>query len=135
MLNILIVEDEADVAQTLRELVEFDDRGHVVAVAQELNGALAAADEHRVDVALIDIHLADLSTGYGVASELSGRGIRCIFVTGSEPPFPMPELALGCIAKPCTVEAVQSALDAAAASIAADDQRAAGQGGPGFTVY
>lgn len=134
MLSTLIVEDEADVAQTLRELVEFDDRHHVAAVAEELNGALAAAEAHRIDVALIDIHLADLSTGYGVASELSRKGIRCVFVTGSEPPFPMPELALGCIVKPCTVEAVQSALDAAAASIAADDRPVAESGG-GFTIY
>lgn len=134
MLTTLIVEDEANVAQTLRELVEFGDRHRVAAVADDLPGALAAAEEHRIDVALVDIHLADLSTGYGVASELSRKGIRCVFVTGSEPPFPMPELALGCIAKPCTVDAVQSALDMAAASIAAD-HRAIGSTSPNFTIY
>lgn len=134
MLSTLIVEDEASVAQTLRELVEFEDRHHVAAVADDLAGALAAAEEHRIDVALVDIHLADLSTGYGVASELSRKGICCVFVTGSEPPFPMPELALGCIVKPCTVEAVQLALDAAAATISADG-RVVAESSPGFNVY
>lgn len=134
MLNTLIVEDEASVAQTLRDLVEVDDRHRVAAMADDLAGALAAAEDHQIDVALIDIHLARLSTGYGVASELSKKGIRCVFVTGSAPPFPMPEVALGCIVKPCTVMAVHSALDAAAASIAADG-RAAARADPGFTIY
>lgn len=118
MLNALIVEDDTDVASILRSLVELDDRYRVIAVAEDLSGALEASRTHPIDCAIVDIVLARQSSGYGVACQLAQRGIRCIFVTGSAPPFPMPEFAMGCLSKPCTAKAMFCALDMVADSIA-----------------
>lgn len=118
MLNALIVEDDIDVSSVLRSLVELDDRYRVVAVAEDLSGALQASQAHHIDCAIVDIMLARQSSGYGVACELAQRGIRCVFVTGSAPPFPMPEFAMGCLLKPCTANAMLCALDVVAESIA-----------------
>lgn len=117
MLNALIVEDDAGVLSALRDLVELDSRYRVVAVAEDLPGALRASDAHHIDCAIVDIVLARRSSGYGVACALAQRGIRCVFVTGSAPPFPMPEFAVGCLLKPCTANAVHCALDMMAESI------------------
>lgn len=112
MANILIVEDDPLVADTLRSLVEAES-GNVVGLAEDLESAMEAAQRQRVDVALVDIQLARYDSGLQTAAALSNLGIRCIFVTGTVPPFPMPEYALGCISKPCTVEAMKAALAAA----------------------
>lgn len=112
MANILIVEDDPLVATTLQALAEAEGR-RVVGVAAGLATALEIAQTHRIDIALVDIQLAGFDSGLQVAAELSRLGIRCIFVTGTAPPFPMPEFAVGCINKPCTVAAMKAALDAA----------------------
>lgn len=112
MANILIVEDDPLVAATLQALAEAEGR-RVVGVAESLAKALEIANRHRIDIALVDIQLAGFDSGLRVAAELSNLGIRCIFVTGTAPPAPMPEFAVGCIAKPCTVDAMKAALDAA----------------------
>lgn len=109
MANILIVEDDPLVAETLRALAEAES-GHVVGLAEGLGSAMEIAQRQRVDIALVDIQLAGYDSGLQTAAALSNLGIRCIFVTGTAPPFPMPEYALGCISKPCTLEAMKAAL-------------------------
>ena len=110
MLKILIVEDDAQLATTLKYLVEDNPRYRVVARADDLDGAVAAAEEHNPDLALVDLHLARGTTGFSVAVRLGDYDIPCLFVTGKAPAFPMPDLALGCLLKPFTAEDVHRSL-------------------------
>jgi DNA-binding NarL/FixJ family response regulator len=113
MLKILIVEDELLLANTLKYLIELNPRFQVTQIADDLDSALAAAEERRPDLALIDLQLARGSTGFSVAVKLNELGIACLFTTGKAPPFPMPDLALGCLTKPYTEEDVVRALKTA----------------------
>jgi response regulator of citrate/malate metabolism len=110
VLKILIVEDDAQLATTLKYLVEDNPRYRVVARADDLDSAVAAAEEHSPDLALVDLHLARGSTGFSVAVRLGDFAIPCVFVTGNSPGFPMPDLALGCLLKPFTAEDVHRTL-------------------------
>jgi CheY-like chemotaxis protein len=113
MLKILIVEDEPLLATTLKHLIELNPRYQVTSIADDLATALEAVEERRPDLALIDLQLARGSTGFSVAVKLNELGIACLFTTGKAPPFAMPDLALGCLAKPYTEEDVVRALKAA----------------------
>lgn len=113
MLKILIVEDEPLLATTLKHLIELNPRFQVTSIADDFATALEAVEERRPDLALIDLQLARGSTGFSVAVKLNELGIACLFTTGKAPPFAMPDLALGCLAKPYTEEDVVRALKAA----------------------
>ncbi len=110
MLKILIVEDDSQLATTLKFLLEDNPRYRVVAMADDLDSAVAAAEVHRPELALVDLHLARGSTGFSVAVRLSDFDVPCLFVSGKAPNFPMPDLALGCLMKPFTAEDVHRAL-------------------------
>jgi len=113
MLSILIVEDEPLFAETLRHLVELNPLYRVTALTDDRIGALAAVSRRRPDLALIDLQLANGSTGFAVAAKLHDLGIPCLFTTGKAPDFPMPDLALGCLIKPFSEEDLVRALKAA----------------------
>ena len=100
MLKLIVVEDERQLALTLKQLVELNPRYHVAAIADDLPSALAAAEQHRPDLALVDLQLANCCSGFNVASKLHDLGVLCLFVTGTVPSFPLPDLAIGCLAKP-----------------------------------
>ena len=110
MLKILIVEDDSQLATTLKYLVEDNPRYRVVGIADDSDSAIAAAEAHDPDIALLDLHLARGSTGFSVAVRLADFHIPCLFVTGKAPGFPMPDLALGCLLKPFTAEDVHRSL-------------------------
>ena len=110
MLKILIVEDDAQLATTLKYLVEDNPRYQVVATADDLEGAIAAAERHGPHLALVDLQLARGSTGFSVAVRLGDYDVPCLFVSGKAPAFPMPDLALGCLMKPFTAEDVHRSL-------------------------
>ncbi|WP_310468984.1 response regulator [Sphingomonas sp.] len=110
MLKILIVEDDSQLAGTLKYLVEDNPRYSVVGIADDADSAVAAADRHQPDLALVDLHLARGSTGFSVAVRLQGFDVPCLFVSGKAPSFPMPDLALGCLMKPFTAEDVHRAI-------------------------
>ena len=110
MLKILIVEDDAQLATTLKYLVEDNPRYRVVAIADDLHSAVAAAEAHDPDLGLVDLQLARGSTGFSVAVRLSDYDVPCLFVSGKPPSFPMPDLALGCLVKPFTAEDVHRSL-------------------------
>jgi signal transduction histidine kinase len=85
-LRILVVEDNPDIRETLKELLEIE--GHEVTLVEDGNAAVAAAGNgHEHDVALVDIGLPGLD-GYGVAHELraiqkqKGFPRRLIAMTG-----------------------------------------------------
>ena len=110
MLRILVVEDDTQLATTLKYLVEDNPRYRVVGIAEDAEGAIAAAEAHDPDLVLLDLHLARGSTGFPVAVRLNDLGVACLFVSGKAPSFPMPDLALGCLMKPFTAEDVHRAL-------------------------
>jgi CheY-like chemotaxis protein len=110
VLRILVVEDDAHLATTVKYLVEDNPRYRVVAIADDADTAIAAAEEHSPHLALVDLHLARGSTGFSVAVHLGEADVPCLFVTGKPPGFPMPDLALGCLMKPFTAEDVHRAL-------------------------
>lgn len=110
MLRIMIVEDDSQLAQTLKYLVEDNPRYRVVAIAEDSEQAIAAAETHDPDLVLLDLHLAHGSTGFSVAVRLNELGVPCLFVSGKAPSFPMPDLALGCLMKPFTAEELHRSL-------------------------
>ena len=113
MLRILVVEDDSQLAITLKYLVEDNPRYRVIGMAEDAEGAIAAAEVHEPDLVLLDLHLARSTTGFSVAVRLNDLGVPCLFVSGKAPSFPMPDLALGCLMKPFTAEDVHRSLAAA----------------------
>ena len=110
MLKILVVEDDVQLASTIKYLVEDNPRYRVVATAEDADGAIAAAECHSPHLALVDLHLANGSTGFSVAVRLNDLDVPCLFVSGKAPGFAMPDLALGCLMKPFTAEDVHRAI-------------------------
>jgi CheY-like chemotaxis protein len=113
MLKILVVEDDRLFADTLKHLIELNPRYVVTGIADDGDAALAAVEERRPDLALVDLRLARGSTGFSVAAKLGELGIPCLFTTGSAPSFPLPDLAIGCLAKPFSEEDLVRTLKAA----------------------
>ena len=82
-MRVLIVEDDAIIAMHLAMLVvEF---GHeVCATARSAAGAISLATAHRPDVVLMDIRLAQGSSGVDAAREIHAQqGLRCIFLSAN----------------------------------------------------
>jgi DNA-binding NarL/FixJ family response regulator len=113
VLNILIVEDEPLLADTLKRLIELNPRFRVTGIADDLESALAAADRDPPELALVDLQLANGSSGYGVAARLHDRGIACLFTTARAPGFAVSDLAIGCLSKPFREEDLVRALSEA----------------------
>jgi two-component system, response regulator PdtaR len=82
-MRVLIVEDEALVAMDLATLVV--ELGHdVCATAASAAGAIAEATAHEPDVVLMDVRLAQGSSGIDVARELYlHHALRCIFLSAN----------------------------------------------------
>jgi DNA-binding NarL/FixJ family response regulator len=110
VLNILIVEDEPLLADTLKRLIELNPRFRVTGLANDLPSALAAAEEGKPELALVDLQLANGSSGYSVAAKLHDLGIACLFTTARAPGFAVSDLAIGCLAKPFREEDLVRAL-------------------------
>jgi two-component system, response regulator PdtaR len=110
VLRILVVEDDSQLAITLKYLVEDNPRYRVVAMAEDAQTAIDAAETEDPDLVLLDLHLARGTTGFSVAARLNDLGVPCLFVSGKAPRFPMPDLALGCLMKPFTAEDVHRSL-------------------------
>jgi DNA-binding response OmpR family regulator len=78
----LVVEDSPQIAERLVELVSIPDRVAVVATAATEDEALAACDRHTIDLAIVDLQLAQ-GTGFGVIRRLraaAGDHPACIVV-------------------------------------------------------
>jgi two-component system CheB/CheR fusion protein len=115
-LRILLVEDHADTAEAMADLLR--DLGHRVTVAGCVTEALAAAERHAMDGGL-DLVVSDLGlpdgTGLDLMAELRGRyGVRGIALSG----YGMEEdvrksLAAGFerhLTKPINLQALQTAI-------------------------
>jgi len=110
LLKILLVEDDTHLATTVKYLIEDNPRYRVVAIAEDADSAVCAAERHNPHLALVDLHLARGTTGFSAAVRLHDLDVPCLFVSGRAPQFAMPDLALGCLAKPFTAEDVHRAL-------------------------
>ncbi|MEO6601927.1 MAG: response regulator [Polyangiaceae bacterium] len=65
--RVLVIDDNEDSAELTQMYVEM--RGHSARVAYDAHAALAAADEFRPDVALVDLHLGG-DSGFILAQQL-----------------------------------------------------------------
>ena len=62
---------------------------------------------------MVDLQLANGSSGYAVAARLHERGIACLFTTARAPGFAVRDLAIGCLQKPYREEDLVRALTVA----------------------
>ena len=109
-MKILIVEDEALLAATLKQLVELNPLYEVTAIADDLDAAMRSVEAQAPELALVDLQLANGTSGFSVAARLHALGIACLFTTGNAPGFPVPDLALGCLRKPFETDDLARAL-------------------------
>jgi DNA-binding NarL/FixJ family response regulator len=110
VLNILIVEDDPLLAETVKSLVELNPRFQVTGLANDLASAVAAVEQRRPDLALVDLQLANGSSGYAVAARLHDFEVACLFTTAKAPGFAVRDLAIGCLQKPYREEDLVRAL-------------------------
>ena len=82
-MRVLIVEDEAIIAMHLAMLVA--DFGHTICgTANSASAAIEQAANLRPDLVVMDIRLANGSSGIDAARELHARhGLRCIFLSAN----------------------------------------------------
>lgn len=109
--TILIVEDEFLIAAEMEEVVR--DLGHQSAgIADDLPSALEKASEN-VDVALVDVNLADGATGPIIGERLANDfGIMVIFVTANPAQLGKGVTgAVGALEKPIDVSDLTQVLD------------------------
>ncbi|MFC5567044.1 response regulator [Rubellimicrobium aerolatum] len=110
-MRVMIVEDEALVALEIEGMLGL--AGHeAVAQADDLPSAVAGAEAERPDLALVDIQLAQGTSGLDVAAALKARGVPVLFATGNCPTERGKGLALGCLHKPITDGSLAVALEA-----------------------
>lgn len=109
-LRVLVVEDEILIALGLELLAE--DAGYEpVGIATTAEDALALAHRARPDVALVDVNLADGTTGVEAARALAGRGTAVLFMTANLKRIPEDFAgACGTLPKPYTERCVREAL-------------------------
>jgi DNA-binding response OmpR family regulator len=111
MLKVLIVEDDFMIADCLEEILE--DAGYAVCgVASRVDEAIRMGEEHRPNLAVIDLRLADGRYGTEVAAALRVRGgLGVLYVTG-DAHHPMFADADGdaCMSKPYSANSIVAAL-------------------------
>ena len=81
-LTVMVVEDDGFVAEEL--ILDLRDNGHrVVGSAATTHDAIELAEQHEIDVALVDVNLDRNGFGGDVAEMLLRRhGVRSIFISG-----------------------------------------------------
>lgn len=117
-MRILLVEDEVLIAMEQRWYLENE--GHEVcgpcATAAQ---ALALALEQPPQLALVDLHLSQNSSGIDAARGLSAMGVPCLFVTSyGEEVRENRAFGLGCLAKPFSEASLIGAVRAVQARLA-----------------
>ncbi|GJD95584.1 response regulator [Methylobacterium iners] len=108
--TVLVVEDETLVALDIE--IAIEDAGMRVA-GHAIRGseAIALADAHRPDLALVDLQLLDGATGIAVAKHIITHGGMVVFMTANRSALPA-DLAGACgvIGKPFTGAGLVAAL-------------------------
>lgn len=119
-MRILLVEDEILIA--MEQTFYLESAGHeVVGPAPTSEKAVALADSEKPDMALVDIHLAQGSSGIDAARRMTALGIPCLFVTSyREEVEPSREYGIGCLPKPFSQTALVAAIDVVRAIVAGE---------------
>ena len=109
-MRVFYLEDNPLIAFHVEHLVE--DLGHTFAGTLDSFTSLKARfADLEMDVALVDIDLADGRTGVDAARWLAERSIPCIFLTGQEQiAAAAGDFALGVLSKPITMQALAEKL-------------------------
>jgi DNA-binding response OmpR family regulator len=111
MLKVLIVEDDFMIADCLEEILE--EAGYeVCGIASKVDEAIRMGEEHRPDLAVIDLRLASGGYGTEVASALCvGGGLGVLYVTGNaDHPMLVDACGEGCMSKPYSTASILAAL-------------------------
>ena len=109
--TVLIVEDEFLIALEMQEVV--NELGHqCVGIADDMESAISHASE-TLDVALVDVNLADGATGPQIGRKLcSDYNVEVIFVTANPQQLgDGVEGAIGALEKPVDVSVLKEVLD------------------------
>jgi two-component system, response regulator PdtaR len=112
MLKVLIAEDELMIADLLEETLILSGY-EVCGIARTVDEAVALAELHKPDLAVLDVRLAQGNRGPDIARKLGNRGpLGILYATGEDPRHSTLTLADGSasIAKPYQVEDVARAL-------------------------
>ncbi len=134
--RVLIVDDEAESRELLREIVESC--GYAAAEAVDGTDGLAQAERWHPDVILLDVRMAGLD-GYDVCRGLKEnpetRTIPVIFVTAVQDAA-LNQLAFqvggaACVTKPLRREALGTVIETVLAGVARQAKRRAQGGGSG----
>ncbi|MGY0777881.1 response regulator [Azospirillum argentinense] len=117
-MKILLVEDEVLIA--MEQSFYLESAGHEVhGPASTSEKALILAQEVKPDLALVDIHLAQGSSGIDAARRMTALGIPCLFVTSyREEVEPTREYGVGCLPKPFSQTSLVSAVEVVSAVLA-----------------
>ena len=108
--RILIVEDEPLIAFDTEHALT--DAGYeVVATVDSVHAAIAAIQEEKVDLALVDLGLTDGGNGVEVAAAARREGMHVLFVTG-RCPRGAESLGIGCLEKPFAQKDLRAAIEA-----------------------
>ena len=117
-LRVLIAEDEVLVSMFLADLVE-DAGFEVVGVARTAPDAVALAQQHRPDIALMDANLKGAASGIDAAQAmLRDQDIAIIFISGDSGLADDPAVAalkpVAVVEKPCMPDDLTAVLQRAA---------------------
>jgi DNA-binding response OmpR family regulator len=88
-----------------------------LALADDLESAVAAVEIELPDLALVDIQLARGCSGLDVAAALQVRGVPVLFASGNCPTDRGRDVALGCLQKPITDRVLAAAIHAVAMTL------------------
>jgi DNA-binding response OmpR family regulator len=121
--TVLIVEDQLLLAMTVRDALE--DHGYrVLALAIRHQEALDTVAQHRPDLALVNIELADDDDGAVLAGELTAMGIPVVFISGQTSRIESSrEAAIASMPKPYSPEDMVLAVDYVFRHLAGDESR------------
>lgn len=110
MSSVLIVEDEAIIALVLEQ--ELKAGGYeVCGIASSAQEAIALAERHSPDIALVDVRLAAGSSGVDAAVVLERLGTAVVFATGHcDLVAREAEAGIACLRKPFDARIVIEAL-------------------------
>lgn len=109
--SILIVEDEFLIALEMEEVIR--DLGHApVGIADDMTSAMERASSE-IDVALVDVNLADGATGPLIGARLAAEyGIQVVFVTANPTQLGSGVSGtLGALEKPVSLTILKQVLD------------------------
>lgn len=74
MARILIVDDDVDIIEASRVMLELD--GHEIIAAYNRQDGLNAALEQKPDLMILDVMMDEPDDGFALAQTLRGRGVK-----------------------------------------------------------